>query len=515
MIAQFMMDYSLMYGAIQNRLLAPWKRRVTRLAVLAALTAYALMLFSHISYAAGGADTSGYMNLAKLLASGRTRYVIEPIRTLGLAPTGTLISVFTPLGFTWGIAGSGTMAPGYQPGLPMHLVAAASIGGWKRAPYLVSPMAALLSVAMMFLIGREFGLSPLLSAVGAATLAVLPQLVWHALQPASDVVATLWSLVAMWCALKAVERPWMAFAAGIAFAVGVWVRPTGVLLGVPMALAFRLRPGLLWRGVVGALPLAVALMFYQRSVYGSPFRTAYGTPGEVISLTHFALSFGIFARWLLLVCGPLLFPFGLVVAVDRRVPPWYRLLLPVWFGVFLAFYCLWGPFDDLWSLRFLLPGTPPLIVGTLLLIQNRIAGRSVIARRRAWRVAVAVPVAIVVAWPAYQLASYNIWDMASVESIYPEAVHWAEKRLPRNAIVVSGSLSGAFFYYSNRFSARADQLDADTFRMLRTRADRIGLRWYAVLSDGEPEYQTLEKKLPGTWTRIGTYRNVAMWRLDP
>jgi hypothetical protein len=497
--------------------LHPGVRRTSILArsmFLLALIAYAALLVSHLSYAAGGADTSGYLNLAKLLATGRTRRVIEPIRMFGLAPTTTLISVFTPIGFTWGIAGTGTMAPGYQPGLPLHLVAAASIGGWKRAPFFVSPIAAILCVAMMFQVGRKFDLSPLLSAAGAATLGVLPQLVWHALQPASDVVATLWSLVAIWCALKALENPSFAFAAGTAFAIGVWVRPTGILLAVPVVLAFRLRPGLLWRCAAGALPFAVALMLYQRNVYGSPFKTAYGTAGDVISTAHLFLSLHIFAGWLFLICGPLLFPIGLLVAFDRGVPVWHRVLLSAWFGVFLAFYCLWGPFDDLWSLRFLLPGTPALILGTLLLAQYHGHRRAPGGRQVAVRVGVAIGIAVLVGWPLYQLHRYNILDMASVESIYPEAVHWAERRLPANAIVISGSLSGAFFYYADRFSARADQLDNTTFQQLRPYAARRGLRWYAVLSDGEPQFQSLEKLLPGRWTLMGTYRNVAMWRLD-
>ena len=490
------------------------KGLVTPVVLVVLLIAYGVILFRNLSYAAGGPDTSGYMNLAKLLASGRTRYVIEPIRMLGLVPTETLVSIFTPLGFTWGIEGTGTMAPGYQPGLPLHLVAAASIGGWNRAPFFVSPIAALLSVVMMFRIGREFGLSPFLSGVGAATLGLLPQLVWHALQPASDVVATLWSLVAIWCALKALEKPSFAVAAGVAFAISVWVRPTGILLGLPLALAFRLRPKLLLRGILGALPFAVALMLYQRAVYGSAFKTAYGTAGDVVSAAHLLLSLRIFSRWLFLICGPLIFPTGLIVAVDRRVPIWHRLLLPVWFGVFLGFYCLWGPYDDLGSLRFLLPGTPALILGTLLFVQTVFDKYATTTWFRVWRGGMGLGLAILIGWPAYQLHHYKIWDMAGMESVYPEAVLWAERQLPPNALVVSGSLSGAFFYYSGRFSARADQLDTSSFQQIRAYAARRGLRWYAVLSDGEPEFRSLGKKLPGRWTLLGTYRNVAMWRLD-
>jgi hypothetical protein len=129
------------------------------------------------------------------------------------------------------------------------------------------------------------------------------------------------------------------------------------------------------------------------------------------------------------------------------------------------------------------------------------------------RVGIAIGIVVLIGWPLYQVRRYNILDMASAESIYPEAVHWAERRLPGNAIVIS-SLSGAFFFYADRFSARADQLNDDIFRQLRPAAARRNLRWYAVLSDGEPQFHNLEKLLPGRWTLVGAYRNVAMWRLD-
>ncbi|MGZ8852683.1 MAG: hypothetical protein ACXW2X_04755 [Thermoanaerobaculia bacterium] len=495
--------------------IAPNHRKLLAAAlVAAAVIAYCVMLFSNISYAAGGSDTAGYMNLAKLLASGRTRHVIEPLRMFGLEQNATFVSIFTPIGFTWGLPGTGTMAPGYPPGMPLHIAAAAAIGGWSHAPFFVSPIAALLCAGMMFLVGRELGLSRFLSAIGASALALLPHFVSHALQPVSDIVATFWSLLAIWCALVALRRPSVALAAGAAFAIGVWVRPTGVLLAIPLAIALRLKPKLLLRGAAGALPFALALMFYQHHVYGSVFKTAYGTVSQVVSFEKFAVCFPIFAKWLTVMCTPLVFPAGLLVVFDKYVPRWHRLLLPVWFSVFLVFYCFWGPFDDWWSLRFLLPGTPALILGTLLLVRDMLRVRLTVPWGHVTRVIAAVVIAMLVGFPIYRISQYNILGTDEWESVYPESVHWAERQLPANAFLVSGALSGAFFYYSGRFSARVDQMNDENFQLLRAYAGSRGLRWYAVLSDGEPEFKDLPERLRGHWVQIGTYRNVAMWRLD-
>lgn len=57
-------------------------------------------------------------------------------------------------------------------------------------------------------------------------------------------------------------------------------------------------------------------------------------------------------------------------------------------------------------------------------------------------------------------------------------------------------------------------MNDESFQLLRAYAGSRGLRWYAVLSDGEPEFKDLPERLRGHWVLIGTYRNVAMWRLD-
>ena len=478
--------------------------RVKRILTAALLIAYSVILFLNISYAAAGADTSGYLNLAKMLSRGRVSYVLEPVRMFGLATNEELVRVFTPIGFTWGKEGTGQMAPGYPPGLPVHLMVAAMIGGWERAPYYVSPIAAIGCLFMTYLVGRTLGLSSALSVGAAAILAVLPQFVAHALQPVSDIVATFWSLVSMWCALQAVHRPRLAFAAGAAFAIGVWVRPTGVALLVPLLIALRFRPALIARLCIAALPFAVGLMYYHHRTYGHVLKTGYGTLDYVLSTTRFGECVRVFSKWLFRFM-PVLFPLGLFVALNKRVERWHRLLLPVWFAAFFLLYCFWAPYDEWWSLRFLLPGTPALILGGALILRD-ISRHQIVAY---------VLIAILVALPLYWNRQYSVLMTDEWEKIYPDVVGWAEPQLPPDAMLISGSLSGAFFYYTGRFSARVDQLNNDHFQLLRAHAGHRGLKWYAVLSDGEPEYHMLSTKLHGNWTLVAKHRHASIWRLDP
>ncbi|MBK5258522.1 MAG: glycosyltransferase family 39 protein [Thermoanaerobaculia bacterium] len=479
------------------------------LVVAAAASVYAFVLFSNVSLSVGGSDSSGYLNVARMLSGGRTSIELAPLRELGIDRS--FRPIFTPIGFTWGIEGTRTMAPGYPPGLPLHLATAAAIGGWERAPFYLMPVVAVGCGLLMVLLARQLGLSREYAVAGAAILVLLPQFVTHALQPVSDVLATFWALAAISLALGSERRHSLAFLSGIAFAVGVWVRPTNCVLVIALVLAVGLRPRLLLRIFAGGLPLGIALAWYQQITYGSPLKTGYGLPLDVLTIAGFATCFRIFATWMLKFSSPIIFPAGLLVVLEPRIALWRRLMLPAWFVSFFLFYCLWWPYEEWWSLRFLLPGTPALIFGSLLVLHH-------LRERAAWRrtasVVAAVLIGIAVFVPARQSSRLSAFEARELESIYPEAVRWTESQLPRNAIVLSGALSGGFFYYSNRFTARVDQLDDAKFQTLRAYAGNRNLAWYAALLDGEAGAADLSERLKGEWTLIGRYRHMSLWRLD-
>ncbi len=477
-----------------------------KLAAIGAALLYAAVLLANISWTAGGADSSGYLNEARMFARGETSVVIEPMRTLRLDPSWA--GALTPIGFTWGKPGTGTMAPGYPPGLPI-LMALAMMVGWDAGPFLVGAFAALGCGVLMFAIARLLGISRFGAFLSAALLLLLPQLIAHALQPVSDVVATFWALAAMWCVLRSESSQRMAILAGVAFAIGVWVRPTNIVMIVPLLIAARFRLRAIMLFVASAAPFGIALMLYQAQVYGHPLKTGYGTFGDLVSWQNIAACATILATWTTAISTPFIFPGGFAVAFDRSREAWIRILLPVWFGIFFALYCLWTPIPDWWSIRYLLPGMPGLIFGIVLVLES-IAK----TRRVAVTAAVAVILAIMIARPIIACREFRVLATDEVESVYRESVSWAERQLPRNAMVMSGTLSGAIFFYTGRFSIRPDQIDNDRFQLLRAYLGVHDRPLYAVLSPVEMPPDELPKRFTGNWVKLGTLRGIELWRLD-
>ncbi|HKA36671.1 MAG TPA: hypothetical protein VKH43_07610 [Thermoanaerobaculia bacterium] len=122
---------------------------------------------------AGGSDSSGYLNAARLFSEGRVFTEIPIPKELSVLPSDR--DVFLPLAFRPGPR-PGTMAARYPPGLPLHMAAAALAGGWSRAPFLVIPLSAIAAIVVVFWIARELGLSRLFSFGGAALLDAFPRI---------------------------------------------------------------------------------------------------------------------------------------------------------------------------------------------------------------------------------------------------------------------------------------------------------------------------------------------------
>ena len=486
-------------------------RRAVVVAVIVVATAwYARLLAQNIAYAAGGSDSSGYLNEARMFARGRMSVPVDLVRSLRVDPGYTY--VFVPLGFT--SRKPATMVPTYPAGLPVHFMVAAVIGGWERAPFWVSPMAAIGCLLLTYAIGRKLGLNEIYAFAAAALLAAFPPFLLHAVQPISDVVATFWTLAMILFSLHARVKPVHAVFAGICFGIGVWVRPTNLLMVVPLVIALRFRWPLLLRGAAGAIPLGVALMWINYRLFGSPFMTGYGGLGDVVAFDLYRDCFAKYSLWLAQMMTPLIYPIGLLVVFDRRVERWDRALLPAWFAMLMLFYPLWAVYDGWWYTRFLLPGIPGLILGSLFVLRDALewsVGR--------WRPIIATAAAVaVVYWmirvPVKHSRKHAVLLIDEVESIYPNSVKWTEELLPDDALLVSGVLGGAFYYYSGRLSVRYDLIEAEQFQLLRAYAGSAGKKWYAVLSAVEIPHEEFLRRLPGKWVPVSKYRDLTLWRLD-
>ena len=449
-----------------------------------AIAIYFGFLVRHISYAAGGADSSGYLNEGRLLARGTPRVRVALLDTLNVDPSMTI--AFVPLGFR--PSSGGTMVPTYPPGLP-------AIFAITGAPFLIGPIAAIACVVLMYATARELSIPPSLACAGAAMLAVSPPFVLIAIQPVSDVVATLFAILAMWSALRASRQPWMAIVSGLVFAAGIAVRPTNAFIAIALVFALRARRALLLRAAAGAAPVAIALAWFNASLYGNPLLTGYGIY-DVHPFREVVAAYGAFLGWCALLTA-LVIPGGLAVVVDPYVDRSHRAMLATWFLPFLLFYPLFG-IDGWWFIRYLLPGIPATILGALFILRD--------ARLRP--IAVAVLLLLMIAIPFRFMRKYHVTSVAKEQRIFPDTVGYVERNIPHDAIVIASELSGSFFYYAERFTVRPEFLDDARLQTLRSRSSRS---WYAAPID-DAEWKRMN--LHGHWTRVGSCRQASLWRLD-
>lgn len=333
------------------------------------IAVYGWVVFSHASRSVGGSDSSGYFNAAQALSAGHPVEPVAALATLRLPPSD--VRLFVPLGYVPGRA-PGTMAPFYPIGFPLHLVAAAALAGWSAGPFLVAPLAATASVGLLFLVARELGLPGGAALACAALLAVSPILAFQAVQLMSDTAATAWALATVLFALKSRRTGAWSVAAGLAFGIGVLVRPVSAILLLPVLFAIPAKPRLWALFAAGGAPAAAALFASNAVCYGSPLRTGYGEGGALadFAVAHFPARFLHYGRWIAVMMSPIPPTAWLLLAADRRRRLRERFLLLAWFGSFFLFYCFYKPYDAWWYTRFLLPGIPALILATVFVAED-------------------------------------------------------------------------------------------------------------------------------------------------
>src|SRR5436190_7597692 len=236
--------------------------RVRRMKIALAFVltaAWFAVIVRHNCEAVGGADSAGYFNEAKLFASGHLRLPVPS-------------PLFIPLGF---IASekSGAMVPMYPPGYPLHLAL------FSFAPFYVTPVAALLCLVAIFALARTLGLSEEYAFGASLMLATAPAFLLMSVQPMSDIVSLLWCTLAMLFALRRKSA-----LAGIAFAIAVTVRPSNLLLAIPLSFSVGRRR--LAGATLGALPIAIAYAVFNHALYGNPLTTGYGSITYLLSWTN-------------------------------------------------------------------------------------------------------------------------------------------------------------------------------------------------------------------------------------
>lgn len=458
------------------------------------------------TYAAGGADSFGYISQAELLAHGRLTDAVpsHPAFSWPDVPY-----TLTPLAFTQGPDPT-RLVPVYPPGLPMMMAPFAKIH--PSAVFLVVPLCAALTLWCCLRLGRELD-DPEAGILGALLLSASPTFLLQAAQPMSDVPVT-----ACWlAALLLARRPRAAVAAlsGAVASLAVLVRPNLAPLVVFVVLASatadhddgplgsRLSMRGLWRALLCAaamVPGLVVLGIIQNARYGSPLGSGYGSFHDLFALSNIRPNLARYPGWLTLAHSPFI---------------WLWLLAPVWFagsawrtrvfgwiayGFTAAVVAAYLPYvyfrPDEWSYtRFLLPALPFMMLFG--------AGVLLFAARR-WMPRRAVPVAAVTTialagWMLSTAEALSVFRVREGERKYPQVGTFVRDRLPGSALVLAAQHSGSVRYYSHRPTLRWDLLDRESLDRALSSLRYAGYEPFLVVDAGEDE--AFRERFAGTGQR--------------
>lgn len=485
---------------------APGLPRLVVFLLVAGFAAYAAFLAAYSASYASGSDSSGYFNSARLLGAGRFH---APLRLpLGEDHLSFGLMAFQPLGFIIDRE-QPRMAPTYPTGLPLHLLAAAGLAGWRHAATVVNIVAALGTGLILWQLARRLDLTPGWSVAALALVWLCPLTLFVSLQPMSDLLALLWSLITLWLALRSREHWRWSLLAGLAASVAVLVRPTNLLLALPVALAL----GGSWRRYLllglGGLPGALFLGYYNRQVYGMPFTSGYGDIAATLQAGFVPHNLVHFARWIPALLSPLV----LAALAAPFVPAARRHelgVLGLWAGLLIGFYSFYFHSGETWwYLRFILPAFPGLVLAALVVLQQ---GWQRWPAPRWSRIAFIIVLGLGLGWQIRLTRQLDVLHVPQNEATYLHAADWARGHLPPESAVFCMQVSGALYFYTEFMIVRWDQVAPDQIGRLFTALQAERRPIYAMLYAFEqPSALT---RLGGRWRQIATIGQAAVWQLE-
>ncbi len=475
---------------------------------LAALAAYGWFLVTTMSVAAGGSDSSGYLNSARLLAAGQLQTDLRVPPEFG-SVTEVNRYHFSPQGFGQ-FAGNPRLPPSYPTGLPLHLAAAGRIFGWELGPRLVQLGAALGAVALCHAAARLLGVAWPLAAAGAVMLAAFPVFLFTSIQTLSDTLATTWALAAIAAGLRGRGSVSWSAACGAALSVAVLVRPTNLLLapGLLVLLGADLRR--LGAFLAGGVPGALWFAGYNQTLYGGPFKSGYGTIGAAFGWQWAGITAAHFVRWLALFLPTVALALPLV-ALGERARRREALALALMVGGILGVYLFYDVSHDVWwCLRFILPAVAALILLAVMGADSLGRGTRRPARLRSMVAAGLTLWSVAGSW--YWTRHLHILYVPGYERIYAEAAQVVRERVPANALVVCSAFSGTVYYYTALPTLIYDSIKPEEFAGYVARARAAGRPVFAAVFDIEEE-DALRTRCPGPWRRVAEVGKIGVWEL--
>ena len=436
------------------------------------------------TYSASGADASGYVSQAELLASARI-IQDEPLARQGAWREGTW--TFAPLGYRPGQR-SGELVPSYPAGLPLTMAAARRIGG-ELGMYLVSPLLGALAVFCTYLLGATL-YSRLAGAIAAALLATSPIFLLHVVQPMSDVPVTAWWTLAIVFALSPGRAS--ALAAGLATGIALITRPNLLPLIVAPALAVS---GLL-RGeasnrtlsvsrfpwfLAGTAPAIAVQLFLQWHLYGNPLASGYGRVSDFFAAAGIWPNLRGYAARLLVGEAPALWlaatslvviafawrraparglsrakSRGLSRAKSRGLPAVALIWLVVWAAV-LVCYLPYVVYSEWSYLRFFLPALPL----TFVLVASLLIAAADVLPASTRGIVLLTLVVTACSLNVVHASREQAFNMRRYDARYRSAGRYLDAVLPDNAVVLAVQESGSVRYYARVPIVRWDMIGSD------------------------------------------------------
>jgi hypothetical protein len=479
-------------------------------ALLLALLAYAVFLARNTAVVAGGSDSSGYLNSGRLLADGKLVTDLRAPAEFG--PRGSLDAMhFLPQGF-FPFTGPGQLTPTYPTGLPLHFALAGKLLGWRIGPWVIVLGAAISAVVLCYRVARELALSIPLAVAGATAVATFPVFLFTSVQPLSDTLATAWTLAALYCGLRARRAPSWALACGAALAIAVLVRPTNLLLAPALLVLLGLNGKKILLFVLGGIPGAAWLAFYNQQLYGGALHSGYGDVFAAFAPAYGPPTALHFAKWLALLLPAVLIALPVIAWAKGASRTRELVALTLAFGLITGTYLFYEVSREVWwCLRFILPAVPALVLAGLLGVEA-LARRQEPTRGNRWRTISAVVIGV---WALgnswFWTSRLDVLMMKHYEQAYADASTVARERFPANGVVMGFAFTGALYFYSEFPVLRWDQMEAPVFAKYVTLAQKSGRPVCALLFDWEEK--DAFRRCPGAWTRIGAVRNVGLWQL--
>jgi hypothetical protein len=455
------------------------------IAITAALALFVVAI-NWGTFAAGGSDSSCYLNQARLFRSGTT-HIEQPL--VSRAPWPRAEWTFTPAGHVPSAVGRDIIVPMCPPGLPLLMTVAGVVRGGE---FLVVPCAGALAVWLTFILGRRLD-SPRTGAAAAVLLACSPSVLFQVVQPMTDVAAMAWWLLAAVLAIGWREGQSRPFASGLAAAMAVLTRPNllplAAVIGAYVASGFSRTSRangppeggrhVLLRYITGFAPGLALLAVLQWKMYGSPIATGYGPAQDLFKIANILPNLQRYPRWLVETHTPAIaVALAAPLVMQRRAEAFLGLSIA---ATTLVLYLPYQIFDDWYYVRFLLPALPWLIVLSLIVVDravSRVAG----ARTAAAMAAIAIGVGTLWIATAQQRRAF---ELAQLERHFVEAGRFAADRLPANAAVLTVRHSGSVQYYSQRPTISWDTLEAGTLDRALEFLREQGLTPFLLLDTAE------------------------------